>query len=196
MVKEVRLKDERKIKVYDNENAIHPIKQITESFSVDGLECAHYSMIKGEIFTFNASLELDLETEENKNILVFDIDIDHPLYFPLLHLLQNDKELIINDVKDDKNMKYLSIKNDDDLITLNFIDKNRNEKLKDRFVVVSDNKLDYLKNIMSLKNNDIKKRINDFFDEACEMLFEDYHQINFEEYTLKKTICDRERKSS
>ena len=188
MFKELKLKKERKININYNENSLMPNKQISESFSADGLECAHYSFVKGDlfstkgnIFTFSASLDLDLETEENKNKLVFEIDIDHPFYFPLLHLLDNQNELVINDERENDEQKYLSIKNEEDLITLNFVDKNKNESLKDRFVILCLDK---------------KNKINSFFDEMFEVLSDDYHQINFEEYTLKKKISEKERLSS
>lgn len=195
MVKEVNMENERKIRYFDNEDELSPNKQITESFSIDGLECAHYSLIKGETFTFSARLELDLEVEENKNSLIFEIDVDHPLYFPFLHLLNDEKEFVIK-AKKDEDMKYLSIKNEEDLIILNFVDKTKNERLSNKFVINCDNEFDYNLDKDTIKQNDYLNRLNYFFTEAGNTLMEDYHQISFEEYSLKKTIDEKLRKSS
>ena len=127
MVKEVKIDNDRKVMLFDNKEETLPNVQISEYFYADSLECAHYTLLQANELNFKACLDLDLETEENKNKLIFEIDIDHPLYFPFLHLLNGDNELIINDNKSNNDMKYLSIKNEDDLIVLNFVDKNKNE---------------------------------------------------------------------
>ena len=93
-------------------------------------------------------------------------------------------------------MKYLSIKNEDVLIVLNFVDKNKNERIADRFVITCDNEFGYSLDKDTVKQNDFLNRLNSFFDEARNILLEDYHQISFEEYSLKKTIDEKLRKSS
>lgn len=193
MEKEVRLDHGRKIKVYvgNNQNIID--KRITETFVADGLECANYSFVQGDKVLISASLDIDLESEENKNKLIFEIDINHPLYFAFLHLLNGRDELIINDEnKENRDLKYLSIKNEDDLITLNFIDKIKNENLRDRFTIRYDNKKDYKGNIYLVGKNDIKTRIDEFFEEATILLFEEAHQISFEEYDIQQKIKEKQ----
>lgn len=196
MKNEKRLKDGRKIFLIESSDEAIPSKQITERFSSsDDLYCAHYSLIQGSLFTFSAGLDVDLESEENNKKLVFEIEVDHPLYFPLLHLLNGEKEFVIEDCrKKNKDIKYISIKNEDDLITLNFIDKNKNESIQDRFTIVCENKLDCYKDKITFENNRKKIRLNHFFEEAANNLLEDYHQISFEEYDVKQRILKKEEK--
>lgn len=190
MEKEVKLNYERKINLNVDEDSSK--KQISEIFRADGIDCANYKFIQGERNVFSATLDIDLESEENKNILIFDININHPLYFAFLHLLNGQEELIIEDEdKKNKDLKYLSIKNEDDLITLNFVDKNKNERLNDRFIISYDNTNS--KSLYVLKKNDYKERVNMFFEEATALLLEDSHQINFEEYDIEQKILKKEK---
>lgn len=191
MEKEVKISYERRARLLINDKDSSK-KQIEEIFRVDGIDCANYKFIQGERNIFSATLDIDIESEENKNILIFDIDINHPLYFAFLHLLNGEEELIIEDEdKKNKDLKYLSIKNEDDLITLNFIDKNKNERLIDRFIISYDNK--NTKSLYLLKKNDYKEKVNMFFEEATDLLLEDSHQINFEEYDVEQKILKKEK---
>lgn len=193
MEKEVRLDHERKIKVFVGNNQSSLDKQITEIFTADGLECANYSFVQGDKVLISASLDIDLESEENKNKLTFEIDINHPLYFAFLHLLNGKDELTINDEKqENKDLKYLSIRNEEDLITLNFIDKIRNENLRDRFTIRYNNSRDYKGSMYVISRNDTKTRMNEFFEEATKLLFEDSHQISFEEYDIQQKIKEKQ----
>ena len=196
MEKVVNMNDERSIKVV-TDNSLSPKKEIVERFFADGMECAHYSLIQDDNYYFNADLDFDLATEENNKKLIFDIDVNHPLFFSFLHLLNGEEELIINDSTNKENeSKYLSIKNEEDIITLNFVDKIKNESLSKKFKIKFDSTLDYLTSKESVKDNDTRERLNIFFEESCNLLFDGYHQIDFEEYTLSKKIEERARLSS
>lgn len=197
MEKNVKVDGERSVKVVNNEGESFPNKQIIEAFCTDGLKIAQYSMNQGDVFTFSASLDIDLEQETNRKNLVFKIEVDHPLYFAFLHLLNGDKELILNDIREkEENIKYLSIKNEDDVISLDFVDKLRNERLSDKFTIIYDNDFNYLIDKQASIENDKKNRLNNFFEEASTLLFEDCHQISFEEYEVKKKVLDKKRNAS
>ncbi len=190
MEKLMKLEDEREIKL----NLNNDVKKITESFSVDGLECAYYSLEQNGNFSFSAELDIDSEAANNHKSLLFIVDINHPLFFSYYHLLNGEKEIRINDSKTD--LKYLSIKYDEDAISLNFVDKLKKEDLKDKYKVELVGSLDYLSSIEAVKKNDFKERLRAFFDESTTLLLEDSHQITMEEYTLRKSITKKERLSS
>ena len=194
MKKEVKLEDERIIKFEMDESTSPTKKVIEECFSIDGLECANYSIIQDDKYYFKAELDIDTISENSRDNLVYSIYINHPLFFSYYHLLNGENEIEIKDKEND--LKRLLIKYDNDVITLSFIDKNKNELYDDKFKIEFDRSLDYLSNKESIKNNDLRDRLNRFFDESSELLLEDSHQISFEEYILMKKIDKKERLSS
>ena len=197
MEKSVKVDCERVVKLIDKKEDDFPNRKIIESFSSDGIEIAKYSMNQGDVFSFSASLDLDLEQETNKNNLLFKIEVDHPLYFAFIHLLNEENELVINDMREnDKNIKYLKITNEDDIVYLNFVDKLKKEKLDDKFSVIYENNLDFLKDRESAEENAKKNRLNKFFDEASVLLLEDCHQISFEEYAVKMKVLEKRKNAS
>lgn len=120
------------------------------------------------------------------NKLSFEFDKSHPLYIPLLHLINYDEELIIDD--DDTyemNKKYLLIHKDEDIIKMKFINNlNANELLAEKFRV-------FIKNIgldcrskIDCQYKDTKERLFYFFKETREIITNDYHQMTIEEYTI------------
>ena len=194
MEKVVDLGHERKIKI-KVDNMDNPSKrEIVESFSVDGLECAHYSLTQDDKFYFQAEVDPDIQAANSLNNLSFVIDINHPLFFAFLHLLNEKNEIMLKD--NDNDLKYLGITRDNDVITLKFVDKIRKEKMKDKYRIEYDSSLKYISNKESIEMNATKERLKAFFAESSDLLFEDSHQISFEEYTLRKTITERERLSS
>ena len=195
MEKVVKIDNERNIKVIIDDNNNHQKRKIVESFYADGFECAHYSLEQDDNYCFSASLDFDLTAEQTSRNLLFSLDVDHPLFFAFIQLLENDEEeIIIRDSKNsDNDLKYLSVKKDNDKVNLNFVDKVKNSSLVNKFTINYDSKLDYFTGKKSVRDNEIKKRLNVFFDEACGLLLEDSHQINFEEYALTKTIKERKK---
>lgn len=186
MEKEIKLDNERNLEVIIDEENNNKLKQIKESFAADGLTCAHYLLSRNGSFKFNAQLDLDLISEENKNNLIFEIDKDHLLYNCYLDLLNNDKELVIYD--DNSKEKYLTIKDEENLISLTFVDKTKEKELSDKFSISCSNQLDYFTDKKSIKNNELKMRLACFFDETCDLLIYGSHQISMDEYSLRKKI--------
>lgn len=112
----------------------------------------------------------------------FDIDINHPLYFCIKHLLNEDNELIIDDDNAYESLKrYLLIRKEEDIYKFIFV--NNLEKIEYRpesFRV-------FIKNIGSdcrskISDVYVKYRIVDFFREVEKTLLEENHQIILEEY--------------
>lgn len=121
------------------------------------------------------------------NKLSFEFNKDHPFYIPLLHLINYDEELIIDDDDtEEMNEKYLLIRRQEDKIIMDFINNlNDNKLLSEKFRV-------FIKNIgfdcrskIDCHDNDIKTRLFLFYKEVYERLYNDYHQMTIEEYTIK-----------
>ena len=120
--------------------------------------------------------------DRNINYIDFVIDINHPLYFCVKHLLGEENEFIIDD--DDtygRINKYLVIKKENDIYKFIFINNlEKNDYESDKFRV-------FIKNIgpdcrSKIIDFSIKKRIVYFFRELENILLEEYHQITLEEY--------------
>lgn len=120
------------------------------------------------------------------NKLSFEFDNNHPLYIPLLHLINYDEELIIDD--DDTyemNKKYLLIHKEEDKIKMEFINNlNANELLAEKFRV-------FIKNIgidcrskIDCQYKDTKERLFYFFKEVIKDFNDEYHQMTIEEYII------------
>ena len=126
---------------------------------------------------FNAYSE-----DRNVNMIDFDININHPFYFCVKHLLNEEKELIIDDDDTHQRLKkYLIIKKADDAYKFIFINNLENKRYIDEKFRV------FIKNVNSdirskITDYSIKGRIIEFFKELEEILLEDYHQITLEEY--------------
>ena len=127
-----------------------------------------------------------------KPLYTWTCDINHPLFFPLFHLLDHDNELLIDDddTRED-NIKYMLIYKSEDKIYIDFVNN-----LKDEAHINSVEKFHvFIKNItfdgrskIDKDNKDTKKRLFTFFNEVNPLLTNDYHQISIEEYILTKSI--------
>lgn len=126
----------------------------------------------------------------NKEYLEFEFTIEDPLYFILNRLLANENFITIDD-DDTKETKrrYLEIKKQDDKIKIIFHNKKENKNYDDFRVCIKNVVLDCRSKI---KNFNIKLRIEKFFTEAEELLYEESHQITLDEYfeilRLKKLV--------
>ena len=162
---------------------------IQEGFLVNGDLEKSYTLSKWDDYGFNAFIPNDTNLSE----VTFDFDINHPLYFPLLHLLSEDKKLIIDD--DDTlelNKKYLEIINLDDKIRISFINKLNDFNYYEQKYYV------FIKNIcfdgrskIDQQYKDTKERLHKFFNECIDVLTEEYHQVTIEEYMVKKKLLNK-----
>jgi len=124
---------------------------------------------------------------DEKQEVLFEFDIEHPLYIPLLHLINYDEELLIDDdLIEEINKRYLAIYKKEDKVYLQFIDKSSIEYDLDKFHVFIKNIGFDLRSKIDCEDKDTKERLYYFFKEINNYFSEDYHQITLEEYYLNK----------
>ncbi|MBR4619169.1 MAG: hypothetical protein IKO49_07685 [Bacilli bacterium] len=164
---------------------------ITETFFNENNIEKEYTLSRSDDYNFYVSLD----DYDNINEVSFSFDIDHPLYFSLLHLLRGSNSLIIDD--DDTfevDEKYLEIRNDDDIIKLSFHNKMVEETLfdYDKFNI-------FIKNIcfdgrskIDQQYKDTKDMLTAFFNEVVQILTEEYHQTTIEEYIVKQKVLKKQ----
>ena len=188
---------EKRIKINENRVLIYKISEgyakptytITEGFIENGEVKKTYSLSQWDDYGLNGWIN-DCNTYINK--ISFEFDANHPLFFPLIHLLDHDNELLIDDddTRED-NIKYMTIYKREDKIYIDFINN-----LKDETHINSDEKFHvFIKNItfdgrskIDQDKKDTKKRLFVFFNEVNQLLTNDYHQISIEEYILRESI--------
>lgn len=124
--------------------------------------------------------------EKEINNISFNFDENHPLYFPLFHLLNYDDELLIED--DDtreNNKKYIRLYSKKEIIHLDFINELKEENSIGRFNVFIKNIAPDGRSKIDQERKDTKKRLFEFFNEVHNTLLNENRQISMEEYLLK-----------
>ena len=166
------------------EGFVKPTYTIMEGFLENGEVLKTYTLSQWDDYGLNGWI-LD---DKGVNKISFEFDMNHPLYFPLFHLLNYDEELLIDD--DDTreyNKKYMLIHKTEDKIYIDFIDEIEDRiYLTERFHVFIKNILNDGRSKIDCNYKDTKKRLSTFFKEAHEVLTKDYHQISIEECLLEK----------
>lgn len=116
----------------------------------------------------------------------------HPLYIPLLHLLNGQEELVIDDDETPEiNQKYMRIYFCDGIIKIEFINNLEDEhQVFERFSIFIKNIFFDLRSKIDVDGKDIKERLYFFFEEVYSLFDEEYHQMSIEEYLLKKDALD------
>ncbi len=119
------------------------------------------------------------------NHVTFTIDKDNVLYMPLFHLLNYDKELIIDDDDTKDNYaKYVVIKNVKGDIVVNFINV-IDEYDFNKFNIFIKNIGFDLRSKIDCDSKDTKDRLNNLFNELMCLKNEANHQVTIEEYLIK-----------
>ena len=182
--KRIQIDDNRILIFSITEGYAKPTYTITEGFLENGDVKKSYSLSQWDDYGLNAWINND----EDVSQVSFEFDMNHPLFVPLLHLLNYDEELIIDD--DDtreENKKYLSIKRDSDRIVINFIDTLDLDysTFSERFHVFIKNIFSDGRSKIDQNYKDTKRRLYVFFNEAMESIMKEYHQMNMEEYLIK-----------
>ena len=175
---------ENRILIYRTvEGYIKPTYVISEGFFENGEILKTYDLSQWDDYGLNAWTD-----DENVSKISFEFDINHPLYLPLFHLLNYDKELLIDDddtIEDNK--KYMLISRKDNKIYIDFVDNENYDYSSEKFHV-------FIKNIcfdgrskIDRYNKDTKKRLHLFFNEVNKILTSDTHQISVEEIMINNT---------
>lgn len=144
--------------------AQHPFRiQIHEGFLNDNNEILKdYILLMGDDYSFGGYTKDDIVKE-----ISFEFPDAHPLYIPLIHLLNGKKELIIDD--DDTleiKKKYLRISQDDGL-KIEFVNDLSNENGYERFNI-------FVKNI----GYDLRSKIDINGKETKHLLFSFFNEVN------------------
>jgi hypothetical protein len=121
------------------------------------------------------------------------INKSNPLYIPLLHLLNGEEELIIDDDDTSEiNKKYMKVYTEDDNINVEFINELGNSFDIEKFNVFIKNIFFDLRSKIDSFRKDTKERLYFFFDEVLELFMEENHQISIEEYLLDNGLLTKE----
>ena len=160
------------------------IISICEYFAKDNSLLKTYNLSCYDDFGFNAF------TCDDCDKVSFDFDINHPLYFPLLHFLEKDDKVIIDDDHTrNLNENFLKVYKNDDKISMSFV--NSDNKNFDKFNVFVNSIVPDCSSKIDYQGLDTKERLNVFFEEAINALLDQNHQITMEEYMTKKKVLKR-----
>ncbi len=162
---------------------------LREAILGDGKLDKTYCLFKGDDYGFTGWTPSE---KQDINKISFEFDINHPLYMPLFHLLNYDDELLIDDddsVEDNK--KYMLIHKGNDKIYVDFINELDNDNFDiNKFRVFIKNIVFDGRSKIDQEQKDTKTRLNAFFNEAHNVLSNDYHQVSFEEWLLRDSTND------
>lgn len=123
------------------------------------------------------------------------IDKTNPLYIPLLHLLNGENELIIDD--DDTreiNQKYMKVYFDGKNVYVEFINNlDRENNDLEKFNIFIKNIGADVRSKIDCADKDTKERLFFFFCELADKFYEeDTHQMTIEEYLLDNDLLTLE----
>ncbi len=168
--------EKRAINYWETEGFNPGEKRYTiEEFYIDHGIKQMYKLHCGDNYSFEGWFNADIKTKQSMDSLSFDLDSDHPLYLPFLHMLKDDKRLIINDeYTPNENSKYAEIRKEEDRIILSFTNNLNPEDVTKKFLIHKGLMYDG-------KDEEIKRRIKDFFEEATKAM----NQISKEEFVVR-----------
>ncbi len=182
--KRIEINNKRVLNYRVSKDGYRRIYTISEGFFENNDIDKTYSFTCGDDFCLNGWSE-----DESENELSFEFDIEHPLYLPLIHLLNGNEKLIIDD--DDTNEEYacyLVIQRDHKKILMKFIDNKKDSF--DKFHVFIKNIVYDLRSKIDQNNQDTKCRLLRFFDEVHGLLKNDYYQVSMEEHLLHESTSE------
>jgi len=181
--KRIELSENRILIYRISEGYAKPTFTITEGFLENGDLIKTYSLSQWDDYGLNSWINDD----EDVTKISFEFDMNHPLYFPLFHLLNYDDQLIIDDDGTmEENKKYMLVRREEEKIYIDFIDLVEDDiYASERFNV-------FIKNIgidgrskIDQNYKDTKERLLIFFNEVYDIIMNDYHQTTIEEYIIK-----------
>ena len=189
MEKRIKLSDDRVLIYKTSKGHIIENRIIMEGFIENGEVIKNYIFSEDDDFLFDAYAK----TKNTKNNIVFKFDINHPLYFPLKHLLLNDNELIIDDDHTRHiEKKYLKIQKQEDIITVSYVNNlEKNDFETEKFDIFIKNILYDGRSKVDVQKKDTKKRLLEFFYEADKILSGKDYQMTFEEAIERQKILEK-----
>ena len=144
-------------------------------------------------YSFKSWYDINYEEYIVLNSELHTFEKSHPLYLPLLHLLNGEKELIIDDDEiSEVNKKYMRIYTNKDKINIDFINKLENNHALDKFSIFIKNISFDLRSKIDCLEKDTKERLYFFFQEVYEKIIEENHQISIEEYLINNNLLNKE----
>ena len=185
--KVIKVNDNRIIR-YNISDGYIPIHTIREDFLENGKLIKNYQFSRWDDYGFKGYVSLNFEDFIKINQINYDFDINHPFYIPLLHLLNGEKELIIDDDETyELNKKYMKIYKEEEKIIIKFIYELEDEYVLEKFYVFIKNIGPDIRSKIDCLNKDTKERLYLFYEDIYKIFIEEYHQITIEEYLLQHT---------
>ena len=157
---------------------------IEEFFMHRGIKKS-YKIRCGDTFDFEGWINTSLESRKSIDSLSYDFDKGHPLYTPLLHMLQDDEKVVINDSTQKKNTKNIEISKEEDKISIIFTNTINPENMTKKFYV----SLDKGSTHSDKSSKNIKSRLNTFFKEAIDAMY----LISIENYVVNAKDKESEK---
>ena len=167
---ETRLDFDNRSIIYKSMNGRGCYDRITvEAIIENGKITKSYELLETDDFYFGC----DAINFTDREIL-FEYDNNHPLYIPFKNLLNDDKELIIDDdFTRDMEKKYVHIKDLEDKITLSFINELEDSDSDiEKFGIHVINIFDDGRSKIDHQGKDTKKRLLHFFNEIDSVMKE------------------------
>lgn len=191
--KEIKVNDYSRIR-YDINDGYIPMHTIILFDEKDYKKTISFSVWDDYNFRYWSDNK-DYDEYKNTKSELYIFKKENPLYIPLLHLLNGEKELIIDD--DDTaelNKKYMKVFLDNDNIGINFINElsKDDETSMERFSVFIKNIGFDLRSKIDCQRKDTKERLHFFFKETYKLFNEEYHQTTIEEYLINNNLLTRE----
>ena len=189
--KTIRINDDRILKYNISDGFAKDEYIIMEGFIKDDEIEKTYYLRQWDDYGFTAWIN-DID-KDIKNI-TYEFDMNHPLYIPLIHLLNYDEELIIDDDDTSElNKKCMRIYKKEDKIIIDFI----NLLEEDNYYSSSEKFHVFIKNIVTdgrskidCQYKDTKERLFTFFDEVYDIFTNDHQQISIEEYLVRNDMYE------
>lgn len=174
--------------VFEKNEVEKPVYSIEEFFIEHDEIQRSYRLCKNGGYEFYGWINTSIATKEIMESLTYDFDEKHPFYVPLLHFLgKNDKIQIEDEKTQELNKKYIIINNNIDKVSLIFINNITKDEIDKKFNIAI-NSTEFDSNEKSeYSNTNIKKRLEDLFDEIIELIIKE----NQNDYEEKKQMIKR-----
>lgn len=187
--KTIRINDDRILKYNISDGFAKDEYTIMEGFIKDDEIEKTYNLSQWDDYGFTAWIN---DMDSNIKHISYEFDDNHPLFMPLIHLLNYDDELTIDD--DDTrelNKKYMKIYKKDKKIIMeytNILESENYYSSSEKFHVFIKNIVTDGRSKIDCQYRDTKMRLSIFFNEVYDVFTNDHQQISIEEYLLKNNL--------